>query len=219
MRATRHKPAALESKGGRGRIMAGEGPGHECADKNRSQSRVDGLAISIVVTAVSVFAGGRLDPIDPYQIFNAGVIGHWVGRVGFLPLIFAFGAIAFSIRRTPIWVSFLNLVGAVVGIVLVVAIGIVAVAAAYPVSERPFASGAERDSFIKSGMASCVRKQRGLPENRTVSDATINAFCSCYTNAAADATTREDIQYQAKFSTMSDAAKNRLTAVYNKCLH
>jgi hypothetical protein len=35
---------------------------------------------------------------------------------------------------------------------------------------------------------------------------------------AADATTREDIQYQAKFHTMSDDAKNRLTAVYNNCL-
>jgi hypothetical protein len=177
-----------------------------------------GFALSIVVTAVSVLQEGRLDPIDPYQIFNGGVIGHWVGRVGFLPLIFAIGAIAFSIRKTPIWVSILNLVGAVVGISLVVAIGVVAVAAAYPVSERPFASGAERDNFIKSGMSSCVRTQRGRPENRNVSDDAINAFCSCYTNAAADSTTHEDIQYQTKYGAMSDDAKAKLTAAYNKCL-
>jgi hypothetical protein len=34
-----------------------------------------GFAVSIVVTAISVLRAGRLDPIDPYQIFNGGVIG------------------------------------------------------------------------------------------------------------------------------------------------
>jgi hypothetical protein len=177
-----------------------------------------GLAISVVVTTIGVLSEGRLDPIDPYQIFNAGVVGHWVGRVGFFPLIFAIGAIALSIRKTPIWISLLNLIGAVVSISLVVAIGVVVAAAAYPVSERPFASGAERDNFIKSGMASCIRTQRGRPDNKGVSDDAINAFCSCYVNADADATTREDVQYQAKYGTMSADAKNKLTAAYNKCV-
>ena len=145
-----------------------------------------GFAVSIVVTGISVIPKGRLDPIDPYQIFNPGVIAQWVGRVGVLPLIFAIGAIGFSIRKTPMWVSILNLVSAVVGIAFVVAVGVVAVAAVYPVAERPFASGAERDDFIKNGMASCVRTQRSRPENRGVSDDAINAFCLCYTNAAAD---------------------------------
>jgi hypothetical protein len=177
-----------------------------------------GLGVSIVVAAISVLQAGRMDPIDPYQIFNAGVIGRWVGRVGFLPLIFAIGAIVFSIRKTAIWVSILNLVGAVVGISLVVAIGVVALAATYPITERPFASGADRDTFITNGMASCVRRQRGLLENRDVSDAAIHVFCSCYTNAAADATTREDVQYEAKYGTMSDDTKAKLTAAYNKCV-
>ena len=177
-----------------------------------------GLGVSIALAAINVLQAGRLDPIDPYQIFNAEVIARWVGRVGFIPLIFAIGAIAFSIRKTAIWVSILNLVGAAVGISLVIAVGVVALAAAYPVTEHPFASGSERDAFIRNGTASCVRKQRGLPENRDVSDDAMNAFCSCYTSAAADATTREDIQYQAKYGTMSADAKDRLTTAYNKCL-
>jgi hypothetical protein len=159
-----------------------------------------------------------LTPIDPYQILNGEVIGHWVGRLGFLPLIFVVGAIAFSFRRTAIWISILNLFGAVMGISLAIAIGVVAIAAAYPAAEFPFAAGAERDAFIKDGMVSCIRRQRGLPENRGATDQALNTFCSCYTNSAADVTTREDIQYQAKYRTMSAVAQANLTASYNKCL-
>jgi hypothetical protein len=182
------------------------------------KATVIGFAVSLAVTAASVLQKGRLDPIDPYDIFNAEVIARWVGQVGAIPLLCAIGATMYTFPKTPIWISFLNLVVAIAGIVLVIGIGVVAVAAAYPVSERPFASGADRDNFIKNGMASCVRAQRARPENRGVSDDTINAFCLCYTNAAADAATREDMQYQAKFGGMSADAQARLTAAYNKCL-
>jgi hypothetical protein len=177
-----------------------------------------GLAVSIVVTAITVLPEGRLDPIEPYQIFNAGVIAHWVGRVGFIPLIFAVGAIAFSIRKTPIWISVSNLAGAVVGIALGVAIGVVAVAAAYPVAEFPFATGADRDAFMKKAMPSCIRKQRSLPENHNVSDDAINAFCSCYTDGVAGSITREDMQYQAKYDTMSADLEDKLTAAHIRCV-
>jgi hypothetical protein len=142
--------------------------------RNVLKAALIGLAISIVWAAVGVLQEGQLRPIDPFEILNAGVIGHWVGRVGFLPLFFAVAAIGFSIRKTPIWISILNLVGAVVGISLVVAIGVVAVAAAYPVPELPFAGGADRDAFMKSAMASCIRTQRA--QNQSLSDSAINAL-------------------------------------------
>lgn len=177
-----------------------------------------GLAVSIALAAASAVQEGRVNPIDPYQIFNPEVIARWVGRLGGIPLFFVVGAIVMSFRKTPIWVSALNLVGAIAGISLAIIVGVVALAATYPVKEFPFANaGADRDDAVKEVMTACIRRQHGLPQNAGLSDNAINAFCSCYANAAADVITRDDIQYQVKYSTMSADEKEKLTASYEKC--
>jgi hypothetical protein len=177
-----------------------------------------GLAISIALAAAHAGQEGRVNPIDPYQIFNPEVIARWVGRLGSIPLIFIVGVIVMSFRKTALWVSALNLVGAIAGISLAITVGVVALAAAYPVKDFPFATaGADRDDFVKDGMTACIRRQHGLPQNASLSDTVIYTFCSCYVNAAADVTTRDDIQYQAKYGTMSADEKEKLTASYEKC--
>ena len=177
-----------------------------------------GLAVSIALAAVNAVNAGRINPIDPYEIFNPEVIAHWVGKVGGIPLLFVVAAIVMSFRKTAIWVSALNLVGAVVGISVVISVAVIALAAAYPIKRFPFASaGADRDAFVSDGIAHCIKRQRGLPQNQGASDDLIRDFCSCYTNAAADVTTREDIEYQARYGTMSDNEKENLTTAYKKC--
>ena len=176
-----------------------------------------GLAVSIALAAAHAAQEGRVTPIDPYQIFNPEVIARWVGRIGGIPLLFVVGVIVMSFRKTPVWVSALNLVGAVAGISLAITVGVVALAAAYPIKDFPFATGADRDDAVKEMMTACISKQRGLPQNAGLSDNVINAFCSCYANTAADVITRDDIQYQAKYGTMSADVTEKLTASYEKC--
>ena len=186
--------------------------------KSALKAALIGLAISIGLAAVHAVNEGRISPIDPYAIFNPEVIANWVGKVGGIPLLFVLGTIAFSFRKTAIWISMLNLVGAVVALTLAITIGVVVLAAAYPVKQFPFASaGADRDAFVRDGIAHCINRQRGLPQNQGASDDLIRNFCSCYTNAAADATTREDIEYQSRYGTMSDSEKEKLTTAYKKC--
>jgi GYF domain 2 len=178
-----------------------------------------GLGVSIAFTGASVISEGRLDPIDPYQIFNPGIIGYWVGRVGFIPLIFVIVAIASSFRRAPLWTSALNLLGAVVGISIIVALGVATVAAIQPVKEFPFAAaGPDRESFIKTGVQSCIRKQRGLPENQGVSEKAIADFCGCYVELTANKLSNDEVKYQAEHpGQFSPSAIAKMTASHEQC--
>jgi hypothetical protein len=88
-----------------------------------------GLAVSVALTAVSTLSGKERTTIDPYWILNPEIIAYWVGKAGFLPLIFVVAIIAYSFRKTGLWKSALNLVGAVVGIVIVISVGVIVWAA------------------------------------------------------------------------------------------
>jgi hypothetical protein len=178
-----------------------------------------GLVVSIVVAAVGVMSEGRVHPIDPYQILNPEIIANWIGRLGFIPLIFVIGAIASTSRRVPVWVSAVNLLGAVVGISIIVGLGIVVMAAIHPIKELPFAAaGADRDSFIKDGTQSCIRRQRGLPANQGVSEKTFSDFCGCYVGSLADSFSKDDVKYQVEHSgQFSPTAIAKMTASYEQC--
>jgi hypothetical protein len=177
-----------------------------------------GLAISLVVTATAVVSKGRLEPIDPYQILNPGILGHWIGQVGLIPVLAVIVAIGLRFRETGLWKSISNFVGAVVGISVVISAGVVIAAAVYPVAEFPFAAlGPDRDDFVHKGMTGCFRSQRGRAENQGVPDGTITSFCKCYIDSMAETTRKEDIEYQAKHGTFSPHAVAKMTAAYNEC--
>jgi hypothetical protein len=178
-----------------------------------------GLVVSIAIAAVGVMSEGRVHPIDPYQILNPEIIANWIGRLGFIPLIFVIVAIASSFRRAPLWASAVNLLGAVVGISIIVGLGIVVVTAIHPINDFPFAAaGADRDSFIKDGIQSCIRRQRGLPENQGVSEKTFSDFCGCYVGLTADSVSKDEVKYQVEHpGQFSPTAIAKMTASYEKC--
>jgi len=172
-----------------------------------------GFAISLPMAAYRV-GTGELDPIDPRPF----MMGSRTGELAALPLVFAVGAIIFRARKVPGWVSGLNLVGAVTGIFLVCTMIVVAVGAAYPVPDFPFASpGPRRDSFVKGVMRTCVRTQRDYPANRGMSDNAIETACRCYADAMADIAKKEYLDHRQKTGTLPPAAMSDMQAAAEKC--
>ena len=176
-----------------------------------------GLPISLLLVAASGAEGG-LSPIDPYNIFNPEVIGHWVGRIGFIPLIFVVIVLIVTCRKAGFFISILNAIGAVVAISLVTGIIVVCVAAVYSVKEFPLkALGLDRDDFVKNLVSSCLRRQQTIPENKGVPQTTLNEFCTCNANSLADVTTKEDIKYQVEHGGFSPNAAAKMTSSAEKC--
>jgi hypothetical protein len=177
-----------------------------------------GLAATIALTAPNVMEHGRLEPIDPDNIFNPFILGHWVGALGWLPLIAVVITIAVTARKSGLRRSIFNLFGALVGLSLAIIIAVAVVAAVYPVNEFPLAAaGPDRDSYLKNAVASCFTNQRRWPGNIGASDEVISAYCSCYGNLTADLMTREDIQYFAKYGTQSAHMREVIASSYDKC--
>jgi hypothetical protein len=177
-----------------------------------------GLAISFMVAAVNLGASGQIKPIDPYWTTNPGIIAYWIGRIGWLPLIFAVATAAAKYRHAGFWISALNLIGAIVAIGLFVSIAVVIVAATYPVPEFPYAAaGPERDSFVNEVAAGCRRTAPRNPLLTGLSVEKIQSYCICSAKASADITTREYIEYLAKHNTIAPDAVEKMTMLANKC--
>src|SRR5262249_26197225 len=151
--------------------------------------------------AVDIIASSGLKPweLDEYQIPNPEVIAHWIGRLGFIPLVCVLIAVATSFRKAGAGVSALNAIGGIVVVPLVIGLGVVASAyvrsVTRPDTELSWKSGPARTDFVANAMAGCIKKQRSLSENRDVSDAVIKNFCGCYANSIADVTTNEEMKY------------------------
>jgi hypothetical protein len=77
--------------------------------KKVAKAALLGLVIATIVTAVNIAANG-LEPwsLDEMGIFNPEVIAHWVGRVGFLPVLFVLIATATSFRKFGVGLSALS---------------------------------------------------------------------------------------------------------------
>src|SRR5262249_23493640 len=138
-----------------------------------------GLIPSIIIAAVDILASGGLKPwvLDEYQITNPEVIAHWIGRLGFIPLVCLLIAVSTGFRKAGAGVSALNAVGGTVAVSLVIGLGVVASAyvrsVTRPDTELSWKSGPARTDFVANAMAGCIKKQRSLPDNRDVSDAVI----------------------------------------------
>ena len=177
-----------------------------------------GLAAAIVLAAISSLEAGRLAPIDPLQPLNPGIIGYWVGRLGFIPLIAAIGAMIVGFRKSGAGVTILTFIGALVGIVVVICGLVAVVAAAYPRAEFPLAApGAARDEYVRAAMGSCLRTQRAAEVNRALSDADIQKYCRCFVEAVAAKTKREDIAYHEKNRALSPAMISLMTEAASTC--
>jgi hypothetical protein len=103
------------------------------------------------------------------------VIAHWIGRVGFIPMVCVLVVVARSFRKAGAGVSVLNFIGGIVVVALVIGIGVVGLAygrsVTRPDTELSWKSGPARTYFVGKMMESCIKKQRSLPEKRGVSDA------------------------------------------------
>ena len=145
-----------------------------------------GLALGLLTQASEVLTAGYVTPLDHFNPFNPAILGYWVGLLGCTPLILVVVTIAGTARKAGWRNSILNGIGATVGVSVIICVAIIALAAARPKKELPFAdASSDRASFVKNASASCVTRQHNVPENRNVPAATFNAFCACYGNSLA----------------------------------
>jgi hypothetical protein len=181
-----------------------------------------GLILSLIVTAVNIAANG-LAPweLDESQPLNWEVISYWISRVGFLPALFVLIAVATSFRKSGASVSALNIVGGIVVLSLVIAIGVVMAAyvksAGRSDTELAFGSGSARTYYVGKTIDSCVRNQRSRPENSGASETLIKNYCECFANALADTTTYAEVKYSNSHGTPSPESVAKIRSSGEKC--
>jgi hypothetical protein len=167
-----------------------------------------GLAISLLIQAASLVGADNAKLFDPSNLFNPGFLSYWTARLAAVPLIFVVIAIISTARkagpRSSIVAGFVAAV-LVSGVSFVITWAVIAGTAAPqlmkefsfadPLStkEYPFAdAGIARTIFVKGASSSCTERQKSFSENKAVSAAAIDAFCSCVGGALADVITRDE---------------------------
>ena len=180
---------------------------------------VIGLALSIFAKLPSVLTEGYVSPLDRFNPFNAEILAYWIGNLGGLPMLFIVGTVMATWRKAGTRNSILNGVGAIVTVAIVICLAVVSLATfEHPNKDTPLkAASADRATFIKSLTTSCVTKQQSVPENKNMSAAAINAFCTCYGNALADVTTMEELTYMTEHHGPSPSMATNINATYQKC--
>src|SRR5260370_29656573 len=125
--------------------------------------------------------GLRLWELDEYQIINPEVIAHWIGRLGFIPLICILVVVARSFREAGAVVSILNTIGGIAVVSLVIGIGVPAFgyvrSVTRPANDLSWQSGPARTDFVWKALERCGRKQRSIPVNRNFVDPISKDFC------------------------------------------
>jgi hypothetical protein len=181
-----------------------------------------GLALAVLTQAIDVMRTGYITPLDPFNPFNPEDLGYWVGALGGIPLIFAVIAIAATARKAGLRNSIFNGLGAVVGFVgvsLVIGYAVITVATARPTRELPFAdASANRASFVRGASSSCAKNQQALPENKDVSAAALDAFCSCYGNSLADVITKAELAHLDQHHAPAPSMVEKINTTVEKCI-
>jgi hypothetical protein len=186
--------------------------------KRMSIATLGGLAVAILLAAINALTEGGLDPIDPLRPGNAGIMGYWIGNLGWIPFIAGLVAMFAGFSRSGVGVSVASFFGALVGLVVVICILVAVVASVYPVGELPFAApGAQREEFMRNMTDVCFKKQRPDPANSALSDAQLQKFCGCIAATLAGQTRREDAEYQEKNKELSPAMTSRITQAGRTC--
>jgi hypothetical protein len=188
--------------------------------KSLTIAAIIGLALSILGQASSVLTNGYVTPLDRFNPFNAEILAYWIGALGGLPLILIVGVVMVTWRKTGLRFSILNCIGAIVTVALIICLSIITLAAVeHPNKDTPLAAAsADRATFIKSTSASCVTRQQSAPENKSVSAAAINDFCTCYGNSLADVTTMDELEYMVEHHGPSPSLTAKINAAFQKCV-
>jgi GYF domain 2 len=177
-----------------------------------------GLALAVLSEISRVVSAGEIRPLDTFDVFNPSVLGYWVGGLGWIPAIFIVIATAATARKAGLLISIFKGLGAIVGVSLVIIVVVITVTAAYPKKDFPLSdAGADRDAFVNNVLPSCIRGQQARPENKNLSTASINNFCTCYANSLADVTTRIEMEYFVQHQSPSSSMLEKINALYPKC--
>jgi hypothetical protein len=179
-----------------------------------------GLAISTIGAAIELIQKGRLEPIDPYYIFNPEILAYWIGRLGALSLLFIVVTVAATARKAGLRRSIFNGLGTIVCVSLVIAVTVLAVAAVKPKKEFPYQdAGSDRDTFVKSIIPKCITNTQAHPEYKNASAATLNEFCTCYANSLADVVTMDEVYKAYQNNEPPPSMVEKIKASYQKCQH
>jgi hypothetical protein len=162
-----------------------------------------GLAIALLIQVPSVVDADDAKLFDASNLSNPEFLGYWTARLAAVPLIFVVIAIIATGRKAGRRGS---IVSGLVAAVFVPAVSfaitwtVIAIAAAPQLyadqltEEYPYAEASiSRTIFVRGALSACAQKQQTLPENKDVPAASIDAFCSCFSNALADVITKGEI--------------------------
>jgi len=191
-----------------------------------------GIALVILLEASGAMTvrAGYIPPIDIYPL-NADRsfrIGYWMAHwtvhwaiMGVIPLIFAAIAIASTAYKAGLRSSIFNALGAAGGVAvlsIVISGAQVAIAATYTMKELPFAeAGSARDGFVAGFMRSCAKTQQAEPENKDLSAADIDAFCSCSAKSLADVVTRDELAHIEQHKAAAASFAEKVNTASQKC--
>jgi hypothetical protein len=190
--------------------------------KRIARAALIGLLVSIVVAAINIAASG-LEPweLDEYQITNPEVIAHWIGRLGFIPLICVIVATVRSFRQYGLGASALNAIAGILGVSFIIGIGVMASAYAKSSfrsdSDLSFTSDSERTYYVTKMKEGCFKSQRSNVVNREASDELLQKYCGCNANLFVSAMTRADVKYYSQHNTFSQEMISRFQASAEKC--
>ncbi len=179
-----------------------------------------GFSASFTVAAVNLLPVGQLSPTDSIWLRTPSIIGYWTTPIAIIPLFLALGAIAVTARKVPPWVSLVNSLGVIVAVPTFVSI----ISATFSMSrpsapEFPYSSaGTGREWFVRANIETCRKKAHDNPQNATVSEQTVQDYCTCYAITLADITTQEHIQYQSMHGTLAPDAIEKLKASSARCV-
>jgi hypothetical protein len=85
-------------------------------------------------------------------------------------------------------------------------------------SDRPFADGPERASFISSSVSSCAREMAAkAPAGQPVSGDAVDAYCRCYSNGMADIITADDVQRMSAGAPPMEVIHDKAVRVLEAC--
>ena len=159
---------------------------------------------------------------DEYDILNPSFLGSWVGQFGFFPFLFVFITVVVTWKKHGIFMSLLNLTGAVLGIaVLVCAAGI---SAAYILTVNksgtslPLATASkDREVFVSGATQACIKKFETEWKARQLPDKLLSEYCGCGASNIADLTTRDEMIYYGKNGTLAPSLMEKLEPLNARC--
>jgi hypothetical protein len=79
-------------------------------------------------------------------------------------------------------------------------------------------TGEVRKAFVESAFRTCFARQKSAPENASLSQDTIAAYCNCYTAGLADLISLAELRSYPKDGSITPSLQAKIDVAANACL-